>query len=250
MAWTKATQITSWSFSRWDSYEGCPFKAKLKFIDKIQEPTDPNGPMARGDAIHKLADAYIKGELKRIPPEISKGQFGDFFRAMRDVFKKQRKMITIEETWALRKDWSVTKWNDWNGCWLRVKLDLCWIQGHTASVVDHKTGRYAPDYNLEKYLLQLDLYGTAALIIYAHLGPDLKVIPRLHFLDQDVIYPPEGEETKVYTPADLPRLKKEWEARTRPMLKDTRFAPKANWYCSSCFYRKDNKANGGGQCKF
>jgi CRISPR/Cas system-associated exonuclease Cas4 (RecB family) len=250
MPWAKPTTITSWSFSRWQVYggqNGCPFKAKQMFIEKIKVPTDPDGPMARGDRIHKLADAYIKGELRALPAELSK--FADFFKRLRAAFKKTPDRVAIEETWAMRSDWTVTRWDDWNGCWVRIKLDVALLEKTVVSVVDHKTGKFSPQWNLDEYLLQLDLYALGALIKFAHLGEDLCVVPRLHFLDHGIIYPPEGEE-RIYVPADLPKLKKEWAARVRPMLVDKKFAPKPNRFCSSCHFRKDNKANGGGQCKF
>ena len=34
--------LTSWSFSRYSDYKTCPLKAKLKHIDKIQEPSIVN----------------------------------------------------------------------------------------------------------------------------------------------------------------------------------------------------------------
>ena len=38
-------KFTSWSFSRYMDYKGCPAKAKYKHLDKLQEP--PNDAMAR-----------------------------------------------------------------------------------------------------------------------------------------------------------------------------------------------------------
>lgn len=248
MAWTKPTTITSWSFSRYAQYKKCPLSAKLSYIDKIQQPQ--NDAMKRGDAIHKLAEAYIKGTRPaKMPPEL--GLFPNFFKKMRQLYKKKPTLISVEDTWAFRKDWSRTTWNDWAGCWVRIKLDLAWIDDTTVAIVDHKTGKFSPQYNVEDYMEQLDLYATGALLIYAHLGPNLKVIPALHFLDHEVIYPePGSDQVKVYTPKDLPGLKKAWEKRTKPMLNDKTFAPKPNSLCRFCFYRADNKAEGGGQCKF
>jgi len=53
--------------------------------------------------------------------------------------------------------------------------------------------------------------------------------------------------------ADLPRLKKEWVARTKAMLNDKKFAPKPNRFCGFCHFRKDNVAQaitGGGRCQY
>lgn len=250
MAWAKPTTITAWSFSRWKTYDQCPLKCKLENIDKIKEPIDPNGPMERGNQIHKLAEAFIKGEGSELPDEL--GYFPNFFVKMRNLYAKQRANIAVEDTWAFRKDWTITTWNDWAECWLRVKLDCAWLDKTTLNVIDHKTGKYSPQYNLQEYVLQVELYALSALIVHAAVGPKLRVIPRLHFLDHEIIYPePGSKEEKVYTPADLPRLKKEWEARTRPMLNDKTFAPKPNSMCRFCWHGQDGKKKGGpGICKF
>jgi RecB family exonuclease len=245
MAWAKDTQIKAWSFSRYSTYKQCPLKAKLLYIDKLKEPGSP--AMDRGSAIHKLAENYMKGTIGKLPAELK--LFGTFMKKMKALFKKAPDTITVEETWAHRRDWTRTTWDDWNGCWLRVKLDVAHVEDNTVYVTDFKTGKFSPQYNLADYVEQLDLYATAALVVYADRGPSLRIVPRLLYLDHDITYPSVGEE-KFYTPADLPRLKKEWEKRTKPMLSDKQFAPKPNQFCRSCHFRKDNKANGGGQCKY
>ena len=242
MAWTKPTNVTSWSYSRYSAYRQCPFKLKMTAIERVKEPGSP--AMERGNEIHKLAEAFIKGGGRKLPDEL--GYFPNFFRSARAAFKKG--LVSVEETWAFRRDWTMTTWDDWTGCWLRVKVDVAWINGTTVSVVDHKTGKYSPQWNLDDYVEQLDLYALAALIRYASVGPDLRVVPRLHYLDHEVVHPEPGQE-KIYAPGDLPALKAAWEARVRPMMADTTFAPKANRFCGSCFFRKDNRVNGGGQCK-
>jgi hypothetical protein len=247
MAWAKPTTITSWSFSRWKMYSDCPLKLKLSAIDKIKEPPSP--AMTRGNDIHKLAEDYIKGKLKKLPDELT--LFPKFFKLARDRFKKSPTLISVEDTWSFRKDWTITRWDDWIGCWLRVKVDVCLIDTETVSIIDHKTGKYSPQYNLEDYMLQMDLYALSALVYYAGLGAGLKVLPRLHFLDHEIVFPePGSKDIRVYTPTDLPRLKKEWESRAKPMLADKQFSPKPNRWCPNCFFRASNKAGGGGQCKF
>ena len=70
-------QFTSWSFSRYMDWRGCPAKAKYKHLDKLAEP--PNAAMERGSMIHKLAEDYTLGVLKRIPAELK--AFADEFKA-------------------------------------------------------------------------------------------------------------------------------------------------------------------------
>lgn len=248
MAWLKPTNFTSWSFSRLNAWEVCPLAAKLSLIDKVpQPPRLPDHPMERGDRIHKLAEAYVKGDApaRPFPPELER--FKEEFSRLRKLRRKDSELVVVEETWAFRKDWTVTRWDDWSGCWLRVKLDLCEFDGETVRPIDVKTGKFSPQWNLPDYLRQVELYALAALIVYADVGPELRVSPRLMYTDAGVVYPEAGE-SQVYTPADLPGLKKKWERAAKPMLADRTFKPKPHRFCSSCHFRKDNKEQGGGQC--
>jgi hypothetical protein len=238
----KPTKFTSWSFSRYIDYRLCPFKAKLKYLDKIAEPK--NEAMERGSHIHELAEHYIKGASSRLPAEL-KG-FTDEFKMLRKQYKKAISGMVVEDSWAFTKEWDETRWDNWVGCWVRIKLDCAHHESDDVMIVtDWKTGKFHQDLH-DDYLEQLELYALAALLLHPHLEA---VKPRLCYLDQDLIFPSHDEEL-VYTRADIPRLKKLWNKRVRPMMNDTRFPPRPNNKCRWCFYRASNKAGGGGQCKF
>ena len=230
-------KITSWSYSRYACYEECPLKAKLKFVDKIKEPSAP--AMARGNNIHKLAEGYTKGLdyvtieedgvskqvfTKKLPPELK--LFADQFKEL----KKSKPVV--EETWAFRKDWSQTTWDDWNGCWVRIKTDAACLDGDTLYVIDHKTGKHR-----EGYHTQMSLYALGAMLMY----PTVKTVnTQLWFLDHGT------DETAEFTSDEFSALKKDWEKRVTPMLNDTRFAPKPGNGCRFCHFSKAK----GGPCKY
>lgn len=236
-------QIKAWSFSRYSTYKQCPLKLKLSAIDKIKEPQ--NDAMARGARIHDLAEEFIKGTVKSMPEELRK--FAGLFRRLKRQYKKIINGMVVEDMWSFTKNWDETTWNDWANCWLRVKLDCAEHEGDTTLIIsDWKTGKFRPEQN-ETYVEQLELYALAALLLHEHIEV---VKPRLVYLDLGIIYPEPGSDELIYKREDLPMLKKVWEDRVKPMLNDKIFAPRANNFCSWCFYRKSNKANGGGQCKF
>lgn len=139
-------KITYWSASRRYDYDQCPFKAKLKCIDKLKEPG--NAYMDRGNMMHELCEHYIKGTDtwkqsverakrwndehkgdKRLKP-IDLSDLKDELDRLRALYAKRTRLAAtatqpeVEETWAFRSDWSETTWNDWLGCWLRIKLDV------------------------------------------------------------------------------------------------------------------------------
>ncbi len=237
------TPVKSWSFSRYIDYCACPLKFKLKYINKITEP--PNDAMARGTDIHKLAEDYLKGKVSRLPVELQ--LMADEFKRLRAVYKKRLSRMTVEETWAFTSTWTETQWNDWTGCWVRIKLDASHYEADgTMVVTDWKTGKFHEDKN-EEYLEQLELYALGAFL----LDPNLKVVqPRLAYIDQGMFYPPESKPL-IFTRDDVPRLKKIWSSRVAPLFKDRRFAPRPNDKCRWCWYGASKKKDGGpGLCKF
>lgn len=259
-------QFTSWSYSRYADYRQCPLAASLKHLHKVQAPT--NAAMTRGGEIGKSAEEYIKGGKAPLRAELK--SFAKDFKEFRTLYKKlnlkpavkelgpaltkaaktkpgQLHPMTVEDTWAFTKDWTQTTWNDWVGCWVRIKLDCAHeVKGQVLIVTDFKTGKFRPEMN-ETYIEQLELYALGALLRHPLIK---KVKPRLMYTDAGAIYPPNPDDM-VFTQADVPKLKALWDKRTRAMLMDKKFAPRPNDKCHWCFYGQSGKANGGpGLCKF
>ena len=233
-------QITSWSFSRFSDYRQCPAKAKYKHVMKMPEPSNP--AMERGILIHKLAEDYIKGKLRALPSELVK--FMNLFKALRALYKKKIRTMDVEESWAFTKDWGKTRYDDWTGCHLRIKMDCASQDDDPSTLVirDWKTGRYRDEQN-ESYVLQLSLYAVGAFHTHKHVKT---VIPQLVYLDHGIVYPSASTQKTSYTRKELPMLTKDWERRVKPMLNDTVFAPTPSDHCRWCHYRKSN----GGPCQY
>lgn len=227
--------VSSWSFSRYMDYTKCPFLFKCKHIDKLKEP--PSAPMQRGTDLHKIAEDYLNGKLKKLPAE---------FNALRGEYEawRKQKVKVVEEQWTWKQDWSPTDWNDWSGAWLRVKLDFAYINvEHNALViVDHKTGKFREDKQAE-YDQQEELYGLAGLKRY----PDVAVVsPRLAYIDAGLIYPNPDEMEIEFFRKDEKALEKKWLARIKPLFNDKTFRPTPGDACRFCHFRKSNN----GPCKF
>lgn len=256
-------KIAYWSFSLYSTYRECPLKAKFRAIDKIKEPG--NEYMDRGNDVHKLCEDYIKGtitlkQLKDSAKNVTLKPWDptdliDELTRLRKVYANRGKLAAqamqpaVEDTWAFTNEWDIAVWNDWINCWLRVKLDVGEFFKEGKKVIyvptDWKTGKFYESKN-EEYIEQLELYALAALLVYPQID---EVRPRLVYADLGVVYP-DPDEPLVFTRADIEPLKRLWAKRTRPMLNDTKFAPRPGDYCKRCFHRKGNAANGGGQCKY
>jgi len=230
--------IKSWSYSRYSTFKQCPLKAKLKFIDKIEEPKNPH--LERGIEAHTKAEQYVKSEIQKMPACLEK--FKEVFKDARRAYKKTD-LIAIEENWGFTSDWEIADWFDWQNCATRVKVDFLQAENGLGILRDWKTGKFRQD-SAADYMEQLELYALATFLQ----RPDIENLKcYLYYLDSGYIYPEKGLE---FTRADLPRLIKLWDRRVAPMLKATKFPPRANKFCNWCHYRKVNAANGGGQCKY
>jgi hypothetical protein len=207
--------------------------------------------MARGDDIHKQAEAFVKGTpykgkvLRSVPADLK--LFEDELKRLKKLYQQVSYSMVVEDNWAFRRDWSETAWNDWNECWLRVKLDLAYHEDDvTLVVVDWKSGKFRPEKH-EEYVEQCELYALSAFLLHDHLE---RVKTLLRYTDLGLTYglgETAGEgQPLVFTRADVPRLTKLWEKRVKPMLNDTIFAPKPNNLCCFCAFSKDK----GGPCQF
>ncbi len=232
------TMITAWSFSRYMDYRKCPAKARYKHLLRLPEPS--NAAMERGNTIHKMAEDYIKGKIRVMPFELTK--FKALFVSLKALYKKKLSNMTVEDTWAFTKDWVQTRYDDWANCWVRIKLDCASFKDKdpdTLIIRDWKTGKFREEQNAD-YVEQLELYVVGAMYTHKHVKT---AIPQLVYLDQGTIYP---TTPTIYTRKDLPMLVKTWEARIKPMLSDTVFAPRPSDECRWCHYSKAK----GGPCQF
>lgn len=223
----KLQQITSWSYSRLTTYILCPFKAKLTILDRMKEPE--NAYTSGGQNAHDDCESYLKNP--KAPLTKAMARFPEEFAKLR------KKKAVAEQTWAFRRDWSRTVYNDWDGCWLRIKTDAHYVEQSgkktTVVVIDYKTGK-----EYEDHALQRSLYALGAFMIY----PDATDVVVWHwYLDAGV-----ERDSKFTRKKDAARLKKDWEARADRMLSDTIFPATPNPKCCWCHFRKTN----GGPCQF
>ena len=241
--------IKAWSWSRFADYKQCPRKAKFKHVQRMKEPG--SAAMERGSKIHGVLSGYINGVIKTLPKVLRyefdgrkyDEKFPDMkffaaeFKALRAAYKKKNHDgMTCEDDWAFTRSWGITRWDDWVGCWVRMKLDLAHVVGKTLVITDWKSGRSREE-DKQAYLAQLELYAIAGLIKYPEIDT---VLPRLVFVDAGVVFEGEPVERK-----QLEKLKKAWVKTTAPMFLVTIFAPRPNSKCRWCWFGQSKKAEGG-----
>lgn len=223
----KGGPIKSWSFSRLTTYRLCPRKARFLYVDKLKEPGNPAGD--EGTRIHKQAELYLKKAVLKLAPELK--LFAQEFEAL----LKDARFLRIEAELAYRADWSPTRWNDWTGAWVRIKMDCMHAKNGVAKVIDYKTGKEKPE-DLE----QQDLYAIAAFLEE----------PTVNEVHVELWYTKTGdilgtEPDKPYTRDMLPGLLKKWTKMPQKMLNDHTFEITPNKLCDWCFFGQAGKAKGG-----
>ena len=235
MATPSLPRIKSTSFSRLGDFESCPFKAKLKMIDKIAEPERPLKPGQtehandRGSRIHDECEKFIRG-TGDLPAEAAK-YFKDEFLSLKAHFKKGD--ATLEGEWGFNKDWQAV---DWKMAWLRVKLDAnVHLANDHAVVIDYKSGRKFG--NEIKHGEQLQLYMLSVLLRY----------PQVQYVTSELWYIDVNDLTQAAVSRDQGmRLFKGFDRRFNKMTNATDFPATPNMY--SCQYCPYHPVKGTGHC--
>lgn len=225
--------IKSWSFSSLEVFEKCPYWAKLKYVDKVPEPQ--NKYAARGTAIHDAAEAFVRGDVPTLIPELT--CYADELRKLRELYAEGR--VIVEQDWAHNKTWDTTDWKA-EDAWLRLKLDfLVLMDADLAMVVDLKSGKKHG--NEIKHAQQGQLYTGCTFLRY----PKLKrIITEFWYADQNDI------SQVVYTPQQAAKFLADFDRRGKAMTEAKNFPAKPSIFsCKWCPYRPED-AGGDGSCEF
>jgi hypothetical protein len=234
----KYPPIEAWSFSRWETYETCPFKACCKFVLKLPEESGPAAD--RGTAIHKLAEDYLLGRIPRQPKELAK------LKPVYAAMKKEKPEAEVE--FAMTREWEPTGWfaRGEKAAWCRVKIDaltpptvakpIVFIRDHKTGGLD-KNGKFKTE-KVEQAEPQLELYGIAGFKRHP-IAKEVKT--QLLFVDAGI-----ATLEKTYLLKELPVLIARWAKRVVKMLSDTAYAPRPGDYCRYCTYAKSK----GGPCVY
>lgn len=219
--------ITSVSYSRLLDFEQCPYRVKLKYIDKVPEAKSEAAD--RGTAIHSMAENFVNGALKELPHELR--HFEADFEALRARYKAGQ--VSLEGDWGFTQNWEKAEWKK---AYLRMKLDACVIQGKNAIVIDYKTGS-----NYAKEIVhgeQCQLYTIATFLR----NPQIETVKaELWYLDKDDL------RQVQYTRNDALRYIKPYEKRFAKVTTATAFPPASNYFaCKWCSFGP----NKGGECQY
>jgi len=221
--------VKSWSFSRWDLHHTCPLRFKLKYLDKLPEPTP--AAFLRGRKVHAAIANYLQAAQDwpgaRNEAEAAAGKAWPLLQQVRQFDNR-----VVEQEWGYTVKWEPTAWFGAT-TWFRSVLDVGIIyDDNTAEVVDWKTGKPRGTYGSEMELFAISLMQRAKHVT--------SVSTRLAFTDT------KHEEFDEFTREALPSLIAKWNRQVAPMFEDTTYLPRPNEGCKWCNFSKSK----GGQCRY
>lgn len=223
--------VTAWSYSRLAKYEQCPAAFKYQFIDKLVSYDDPrmqSDAAARGDRVHKGAQAFLTGVGD--PSGWYEAKRHQDFAPLMEQLKANAPLV--EQEWGFRANMTPTGWFA-KDTWYRAKLDVAVLwEDRTASVVDWKTGK---PYGTNDE--QMEQFAWAVLSRYPEL---LEVETQLAYVDT-------GQEQRAeFARKDRELLDLKWRRRAAMMFDDPLYSPRPGTHCKRCVFSKAE----GGPCEF
>jgi len=248
--------IKAWSPSSLRDYESCPRKTQYSRVQKLcikcfegsmskgkgseskcskcgAEAPPEAEPLRRGTEIHDAAQMFIRGQLKKLPVELSKPGVKKYLNKLAVGYKART--VRTELELAFDKSWKLVQWMD-SSVYVRFKVDVLELpKGQPSLVTDWKTGNPKP----EEYDDQLNGYAVAALS--AGFGEEVR--SRLYYTDHDKLVTTEAGTLKL---VQLGKVQKYWDSRAKKLLVDRHFVPKPSRKCLYCDY----SANKGGPCEY
>lgn len=216
--------MDQWSFSRLKIYEECPFRIKLKYIEKIPEPEPPpEAPVHRGNRLHAEAEQFVRGDKEELSIELQRN-YKDAFEELSRLFADNQ--VTVENECAIDRDWVyVPGWQE-EKAWGILKMDAEVYDPKTTfgRVIDYKSGKVN-----WKHGEQLQFYQTVFLAKHPECS---QVTTELWYLD----FPAKPVAMK-FTRKQGQKFIKGIKKRALKMCNDEEFKPNPNTYsCRFCPY--------------
>lgn len=217
--------IKTWSFTSLMKFLECPYQVYLKNVEKRKGRPQPE-QASRGDDLHKVIEAYVKGETEILPSSI-KHQRDQIFM-LRALYGKG--IVQVEDEWGFTVDWESTGWFD-DDIWARVKLDALVMEDETsARVIDWKSGKKFG--NEAKHKRQGQIYAIAAFVKY----------PKLEYINVEFRYIDLASDNLLesrFSREQAMRLFHSWTANAVEMTTTKNFKPKPTTFnCRFCDFNQ------------
>lgn len=160
--------IFPWTFTKLTTYEACPFKARLKFIDKVRVPE--KSVFVRGNAVHEIMELYLTNQLVRKDMYAALAEHNivlskniyKMLHTLKRQYVEDSDRVLCEKAVGLDRNWQELP--DWfhPDTWARIKMDVIHHNKRaTLEIIDFKTGKMYPEHED-----QAIIYGVAGWRMY------------------------------------------------------------------------------------
>lgn len=213
------------SFSRMSDYRQCPYKYKLKYIEKRPEfkPDKKNVYLVRGDNIHKMLEKYVvmrRSGKTDIPPssiqEVERTRpLIDNLMTLFDIYPEHK--IAINDRFE-QVDWFASD------AWFRVIIDMLGF-GKDLLLGDYKTGKIYDYMHSDGNLGQLHLTALVGMSLW----------PEFYRTQAMYIYVDHKQVVKAEVNRDdLEGMRESLQAEHAAINDDNTFVAIKNQYCKWC----------------
>lgn len=224
-----ATKHKKWSYSRFSMFQKCPAQYHWHYIKKM--PRLPSKALDNGLRIHKLAEDYVKGKIKRLPKELD--NFEDEFKSLKKLYKQEKGFT--EPDISITESLESSKMEDTD--WFIGFADFILFNDDEIVLIDYKTGRYYPSHQEQ---------GHAYAMALMALNPDVEnVYVEFWYLDNGNV------KEYSFTRSEYKAMLKVWQTRINRMYKEHHKMIKTkkaeatpNKFCKWCARHKKH----GGDC--
>lgn len=213
---------TALSHSRLSTYNQCPKKFQLQFLEKTFPEETKSHHLIRGDNVHKALENYVIKKLageKYTPamlPEV------DNTIPLIDRFFTQYDEIHPESQVSVNNQFSKVDWFS-SDSYYRAIIDLLALRKNDGLAIDWKTGKVR-DYDSDGYG---QLHLTSAII--------LSIYPNIEQLSTAYVFVDHKKTDKIIVRRDeLPVLLKHFHSEYDKVNSDKEFKPKTNEFCKWC----------------
>jgi len=222
----------SYSYSKISTFNSCPYKFKLKYVDKLESPFEDSVIFEKGRFIHALLEFYptIPDFEFKFPEVESKKN--EYISLVKSLYKSNRILNKLlDPSVALYRekqfylDTNLKEISTKESSFLNGIIDYVGRVNDTLLLVDWKTGKTQSHASLD----QLKFYA-----LWAFNNLDINQIKcSLFFLEQNDI------KSEILTRADLPDLESLYKSKINTIETETRFEKKRSKSCEYCPFIKE-----------
>jgi len=220
------------SYSRLSTYQNCPRKFRLQYLDKAFPDDSKNPNFVRGNRVHGQLENYVMwknaGESFEKPKMCNEAK--NAIPIIDGIYESYTSVLP-EQQLCLDRNWGKAGWFDSSKAYLRAILDLIAFKPGRGLIVDYKTGKVR-DY--DQYGGQLHLNAT---MIFA-------IEPEIQVIDVAYLFVDHKQTVKVHFKRDqYEEFKAHFISEHVRVNSEDKWDPKINQYCKWCPATKE-------QCPF